>query len=203
MSVFKGEAVTGELSKLLDEIKLCQEKEYSFEDLSHTISDHYLDNFSKVSEEELMTSGSQTKLNVVSKMGYKDNIFSDICFIFWHIQERNSVRVRIAEVYHCNRKKILLHVLITDLEFNVFLIYKNIAYHTSEWLFMATLISPKVQVNCSFECWECKERIFEKSVEISMLSTILATKCLQNLIRSGPQKKKLSVFIYDSYTFTT
>ncbi|KAM9204005.1 ankyrin repeat and sterile alpha motif domain-containing protein 1B isoform 2-T2 [Mergus octosetaceus] len=64
MSVFKGEAVTGELSKLLDEIKLCQEKEYSFEDLSHTISDHYLDNFSKISEEELMTSGSQTKLNV-------------------------------------------------------------------------------------------------------------------------------------------
>ncbi|XP_064899890.1 ankyrin repeat and sterile alpha motif domain-containing protein 1B isoform X4 [Columba livia] len=60
----KSEAVTGELSKLLDEIKLCQEKEYSFEDLSHTISDHYLDNFSKVSEEELMTSGSQTKLNV-------------------------------------------------------------------------------------------------------------------------------------------
>ncbi|KAM9025905.1 ankyrin repeat and sterile alpha motif domain-containing protein 1B isoform 2-T2 [Ara ararauna] len=60
----KSEAVTGELSKLLDEIKLCQEKEYSFEDLSHTISDHFLDNFSKVSEEELMTSGSQTKLNV-------------------------------------------------------------------------------------------------------------------------------------------
>ncbi|XP_064899916.1 ankyrin repeat and sterile alpha motif domain-containing protein 1B isoform X7 [Columba livia] len=63
-ALLQGEAVTGELSKLLDEIKLCQEKEYSFEDLSHTISDHYLDNFSKVSEEELMTSGSQTKLNV-------------------------------------------------------------------------------------------------------------------------------------------
>uniref|UniRef100_A0A669QAC0 Ankyrin repeat and sterile alpha motif domain containing 1B n=1 Tax=Phasianus colchicus TaxID=9054 RepID=A0A669QAC0_PHACC len=57
----KSEAVTGELSKLLDEIKLCQEKEYSFEDLSHTISDHFLDNFSKISEEELMTSGIQTK----------------------------------------------------------------------------------------------------------------------------------------------
>ncbi|KAM9025907.1 ankyrin repeat and sterile alpha motif domain-containing protein 1B isoform 4-T4 [Ara ararauna] len=63
-ALLQGEAVTGELSKLLDEIKLCQEKEYSFEDLSHTISDHFLDNFSKVSEEELMTSGSQTKLNV-------------------------------------------------------------------------------------------------------------------------------------------
>eukprot|EP00076_Gallus_gallus_P038514 XP_025004052.1 ankyrin repeat and sterile alpha motif domain-containing protein 1B isoform X7 [Gallus gallus] len=63
----KSEAVTGELSKLLDEIKLCQEKEYSFEDLSHTISDHFLDNFSKISEEELMTSGIQTKLNVVQR----------------------------------------------------------------------------------------------------------------------------------------
>uniref|UniRef100_A0A8C4K1X7 Ankyrin repeat and sterile alpha motif domain containing 1B n=1 Tax=Dromaius novaehollandiae TaxID=8790 RepID=A0A8C4K1X7_DRONO len=63
-ALLQGEAVTGELSKLLDEIKLCQEKEYSFEDLSHTISDHYLDNFSKVSEEEFVTSGSQTKLNV-------------------------------------------------------------------------------------------------------------------------------------------
>ncbi|XP_048789511.1 ankyrin repeat and sterile alpha motif domain-containing protein 1B isoform X6 [Lagopus muta] len=63
-ALLQGEAVTGELSKLLDEIKLCQEKEYSFEDLSHTISDHFLDNFSKISEEELMTSGIQTKLNV-------------------------------------------------------------------------------------------------------------------------------------------
>uniref|UniRef100_A0A8C8SWN5 Ankyrin repeat and sterile alpha motif domain containing 1B n=1 Tax=Pelusios castaneus TaxID=367368 RepID=A0A8C8SWN5_9SAUR len=62
----KSEAVTGELSKLLDEIKLCQEKEYSFEDLCHTISDHYLDNFSKISEEEIMSNGSQTKLNIRS-----------------------------------------------------------------------------------------------------------------------------------------
>ncbi|XP_074123258.1 ankyrin repeat and sterile alpha motif domain-containing protein 1B isoform X3 [Sminthopsis crassicaudata] len=55
----KSEAVTGELSKLLDEIKLCQEKDYSFEDLCHTISDHYLDNLSKISEEELGKNGSQ------------------------------------------------------------------------------------------------------------------------------------------------
>ncbi|XP_075790057.1 ankyrin repeat and sterile alpha motif domain-containing protein 1B isoform X4 [Pelodiscus sinensis] len=60
----KSEAVTGELSKLLDEIKLCQEKEYSFEDLCHTISDHYLENFSKISEEEFMSNGIQTKLNI-------------------------------------------------------------------------------------------------------------------------------------------
>uniref|UniRef100_A0A8C0ELC5 Ankyrin repeat and sterile alpha motif domain containing 1B n=1 Tax=Bubo bubo TaxID=30461 RepID=A0A8C0ELC5_BUBBB len=75
----KSEAVTGELSKLLDEIKLCQEKEYSFEDLSHTISDHYLDNFSKVSEEELMTSGSQTKLNVVTREEEEDDAGENTC----------------------------------------------------------------------------------------------------------------------------
>lgn len=64
----KSETVTGELSKLLDEIKLCQEKDYSFEDLCHTISDHYLDNLSKISEEELGKNGSQS---VVSKGGKK------------------------------------------------------------------------------------------------------------------------------------
>nr|XP_054362849.1 ankyrin repeat and sterile alpha motif domain-containing protein 1B-like isoform X2 [Mirounga angustirostris] len=64
----KSETVTGELSKLLDEIKLCQEKDYSFEDLCHTISDHYLDNLSKISEEELGKNGSQS---VVSKGGRK------------------------------------------------------------------------------------------------------------------------------------
>lgn len=58
--------MTGELSKLLDEIKLCQEKDYSFEDLCHTISDHYLDNLSKISEEELGKNGSQS---VVSNGG--------------------------------------------------------------------------------------------------------------------------------------
>ncbi|XP_004583185.2 ankyrin repeat and sterile alpha motif domain-containing protein 1B isoform X3 [Ochotona princeps] len=56
----KSETVTGELSKLLDEIKLCQEKDFSFEDLCHTISDHYLDNLSKISEEELGKNGSQS-----------------------------------------------------------------------------------------------------------------------------------------------
>ncbi|KAG5212279.1 hypothetical protein JEQ12_014708 [Ovis aries] len=59
-TLLQGETVTGELSKLLDEIKLCQEKDYSFEDLCHTISDHYLDNLSKISEEELGKNGSQS-----------------------------------------------------------------------------------------------------------------------------------------------
>uniref|UniRef100_A0A8C4VEX5 Ankyrin repeat and sterile alpha motif domain containing 1B n=1 Tax=Gopherus evgoodei TaxID=1825980 RepID=A0A8C4VEX5_9SAUR len=80
----KSEAVTGELSKLLDEIKLCQEKEYSFEDLCHTISDHYLDNFSKISEEEFMSNGIQTKL-IVSKRGYQINIFNYILHYLLYI----------------------------------------------------------------------------------------------------------------------
>lgn len=64
--------MTGELSKLLDEIKLCQEKDYSFEDLCHTISDHYLDNLSKISEEELGKNGSQS---VVSKRDGRGGVY--------------------------------------------------------------------------------------------------------------------------------
>lgn len=41
----------------------------------------------------------------------------------------------------------------------------------------------------------------EKSIEISVLSTIPETKCLQDLIRSAPQNKKLTIISYDSYTF--
>ncbi|XP_063111483.1 ankyrin repeat and sterile alpha motif domain-containing protein 1B isoform X26 [Cavia porcellus] len=66
----KSETVTGELSKLLDEIKLCQEKDYSFEDLCHTISDHYLDNLSKISEEELGKNGSQSVESYLKKRNY-------------------------------------------------------------------------------------------------------------------------------------
>nr|XP_060633243.1 ankyrin repeat and sterile alpha motif domain-containing protein 1B isoform X6 [Anolis sagrei ordinatus] len=60
----KSEVVTGELSKLLNEIKLCQEKDYSLEELCHTVSDHYLDNVSKASEEEPVMNGSQAKSTV-------------------------------------------------------------------------------------------------------------------------------------------
>ncbi|XP_042549250.1 ankyrin repeat and sterile alpha motif domain-containing protein 1B isoform X6 [Dipodomys spectabilis] len=66
----KSETVTGELSKLLDEIKLCQEKDYSFEDLCNTISDHYLDNLSKISEEELGKNGSQSVESYPKKRNY-------------------------------------------------------------------------------------------------------------------------------------
>ncbi|XP_035875344.1 ankyrin repeat and sterile alpha motif domain-containing protein 1B isoform X10 [Phyllostomus discolor] len=68
--ITKNETVTGELSKLLDEIKLCQEKDYSFEDLCHTISDHYLDNLSKISEEELGKNGSQSVESYPKKRNY-------------------------------------------------------------------------------------------------------------------------------------
>nr|XP_008109027.1 PREDICTED: ankyrin repeat and sterile alpha motif domain-containing protein 1B isoform X2 [Anolis carolinensis] len=60
----KSDVVTGELSKLLNEIKLCQEKDYSLEELCHTVSDHYLDNVSKASEEEPVMNGSQAKSTV-------------------------------------------------------------------------------------------------------------------------------------------
>ncbi|PNI65244.1 ANKS1B isoform 3 [Pan troglodytes] len=69
-TLLQGETVTGELSKLLDEIKLCQEKDYSFEDLCHTISDHYLDNLSKISEEELGKNGSQSVESYPKKRNY-------------------------------------------------------------------------------------------------------------------------------------
>ncbi|XP_064417923.1 ankyrin repeat and sterile alpha motif domain-containing protein 1B isoform X2 [Latimeria chalumnae] len=59
----KSEAVTGELSKLLSEIKLCQEREYSFEELCHTISTHSIDSFgsTKLSDEEPVKNGSLKK----------------------------------------------------------------------------------------------------------------------------------------------
>ncbi|XP_043943845.1 ankyrin repeat and sterile alpha motif domain-containing protein 1B isoform X6 [Protopterus annectens] len=61
----KSDAVTGELSKLLSEIKMCQEKDYSFEELCHTISAHSMDSFSspKLSDEESGRRGSVSKAN--------------------------------------------------------------------------------------------------------------------------------------------
>ncbi|XP_051702509.1 ankyrin repeat and sterile alpha motif domain-containing protein 1B isoform X12 [Oryctolagus cuniculus] len=83
----KSETVTGELSKLLDEIKLCQEKDYSFEDLCHTISDHYLDNLSKISEEELGKNGSQS---VMRKWKY-----SELLWLF-QVRTRTSSTINLS-----------------------------------------------------------------------------------------------------------
>ncbi|XP_051911849.1 ankyrin repeat and sterile alpha motif domain-containing protein 1B isoform X2 [Hippocampus zosterae] len=50
----KNDAVTGELSKLLHEIKKCRDRDYSFEELCHTISSHSMDSFGsgRLSDEE-------------------------------------------------------------------------------------------------------------------------------------------------------
>uniref|UniRef100_A0A8C9YYY2 Ankyrin repeat and sterile alpha motif domain containing 1B n=1 Tax=Sander lucioperca TaxID=283035 RepID=A0A8C9YYY2_SANLU len=51
----KNDAVTSELSKLLHEIKKCRDRDYSFEELCHTISSHSMDSFGsgRLSDEEL------------------------------------------------------------------------------------------------------------------------------------------------------
>ncbi|KAG5845963.1 hypothetical protein ANANG_G00144730 [Anguilla anguilla] len=60
----KNDAVTGELSKLLNEIKMCRDKDYSFEDLCQTISSHSMESFGsgRLSDEE-----RNSTLNKVSK----------------------------------------------------------------------------------------------------------------------------------------
>uniref|UniRef100_I3JZS9 Ankyrin repeat and sterile alpha motif domain containing 1B n=1 Tax=Oreochromis niloticus TaxID=8128 RepID=I3JZS9_ORENI len=44
----KNDAVTSELSKLLHEIKKCRDRDYSFEELCHTISSHSMDSFEEI-----------------------------------------------------------------------------------------------------------------------------------------------------------
>lgn len=46
--------MTSELSKLLHEIKKCRDRDYSFEELCHTISSHSMDSFGsgRLSDEE-------------------------------------------------------------------------------------------------------------------------------------------------------
>ncbi|MED6247790.1 Ankyrin repeat and sterile alpha motif domain-containing protein 1B [Ataeniobius toweri] len=50
----KNDAVTSELSKLLHDIKKCRDRDYSFEELCHTISSHSMDSFGsgRLSDEE-------------------------------------------------------------------------------------------------------------------------------------------------------
>ncbi|XP_036005043.1 ankyrin repeat and sterile alpha motif domain-containing protein 1B isoform X3 [Fundulus heteroclitus] len=50
----KNDAVTSELSKLLHDIKRCRDRDYSFEELCHTISSHSMDSFGsgRLSDEE-------------------------------------------------------------------------------------------------------------------------------------------------------
>ncbi|MBN3321951.1 ANS1B protein, partial [Atractosteus spatula] len=48
----KNETVTGELSKLLNEIKMCKDKEYSFEDLCQTVASHSVESSSSARPSE-------------------------------------------------------------------------------------------------------------------------------------------------------
>lgn len=66
-SPFVDDAVTGELSKLLNEIKICRDKDCSFEELCQTISSHSqsMESFGsgRLSDEE--RNGTLTRINKV------------------------------------------------------------------------------------------------------------------------------------------
>ncbi|XP_026182272.1 ankyrin repeat and sterile alpha motif domain-containing protein 1B isoform X2 [Mastacembelus armatus] len=63
----KNDAMTSELSKLLHEIKKCRDRDYSFEELCHTISSHSMDSFGsgRLSDEERpdRPNGTLTRVN--------------------------------------------------------------------------------------------------------------------------------------------
>uniref|UniRef100_A0A667Z491 Ankyrin repeat and sterile alpha motif domain containing 1B n=1 Tax=Myripristis murdjan TaxID=586833 RepID=A0A667Z491_9TELE len=67
----KNDAVTGELSKLLHEIKKCRDRDYSFEELCQTISSHSMDSFGsgRLSDEERSDrpNGTLTRVTKESK----------------------------------------------------------------------------------------------------------------------------------------
>ncbi|XP_041636644.1 ankyrin repeat and sterile alpha motif domain-containing protein 1B isoform X3 [Cheilinus undulatus] len=65
----KNDAVTSELSKLLHEIKKCRDRDYSFEELCHTISSHSMDSFGsgRLSDEERPDRPNGTLTRVSSK----------------------------------------------------------------------------------------------------------------------------------------
>uniref|UniRef100_A0A3B4Z765 Ankyrin repeat and sterile alpha motif domain containing 1B n=1 Tax=Stegastes partitus TaxID=144197 RepID=A0A3B4Z765_9TELE len=68
----KNDAVTSELSKLLHEIKKCRDRDYSFEELCHTISSHSMDSFGsgRLSDEERpdRPNGTLTRISKVLSM---------------------------------------------------------------------------------------------------------------------------------------
>ncbi|XP_015207409.1 ankyrin repeat and sterile alpha motif domain-containing protein 1B isoform X2 [Lepisosteus oculatus] len=57
----KNETVTGELSKLLNEIKMCKDKEYSFEDLCQTVASHSVESSCSTRPSEEDRNGSLTR----------------------------------------------------------------------------------------------------------------------------------------------
>lgn len=69
--VCSDDAVTSELSKLLHEIKKCRDRDYSFEELCHTISSHSMDSFGsgRLSDEDRpdRPNGTLTRVSKVRK----------------------------------------------------------------------------------------------------------------------------------------
>ncbi|XP_054608901.1 ankyrin repeat and sterile alpha motif domain-containing protein 1B isoform X1 [Dunckerocampus dactyliophorus] len=65
----KNDAVTSELSKLLHEIKKCRDRDYSFEELCHTISSHSMDSFGsgRLSDDERLDGAPNGTLTRVAK----------------------------------------------------------------------------------------------------------------------------------------
>ncbi|XP_023996021.1 ankyrin repeat and sterile alpha motif domain-containing protein 1B-like [Salvelinus sp. IW2-2015] len=66
----KNDAVTGELSKLLNEMKMCRDRDYSFEELCQTISSHShsMESFGSghLSDEERRSNGTLSRVRKVS-----------------------------------------------------------------------------------------------------------------------------------------
>ncbi|XP_061920785.1 ankyrin repeat and sterile alpha motif domain-containing protein 1B isoform X1 [Entelurus aequoreus] len=65
----KNDAVTSELSKLLHEIKKCRDRDYSFEELCHTISSHSMDSFGsgRLSDDERLDAAPNGTLTRVTE----------------------------------------------------------------------------------------------------------------------------------------
>lgn len=72
--------MTSELSKLLHEIKKCRDRDYSFEELCHTISSHSMDSFGsgRLSDEERpdRPNGTLTRATKV-RMSWDTDLLAD------------------------------------------------------------------------------------------------------------------------------
>lgn len=90
--LFVDDAVTGELSKLLNEIKICRDKDCSFEELCQTISSHSqsMESFGsgRLSDEE--RNGTLTRINKVCLQKYQK--------IYLLSQSHQLINIKIQEV---------------------------------------------------------------------------------------------------------
>uniref|UniRef100_A0A3Q3A9K1 Ankyrin repeat and sterile alpha motif domain containing 1B n=1 Tax=Kryptolebias marmoratus TaxID=37003 RepID=A0A3Q3A9K1_KRYMA len=77
----KNDAVTSELSKLLHDIKKCRDRDYSFEELCHTISSHSMDSFGsgRLSDEERPERPNGTLTRVSSTVTLEEDEAEKTC----------------------------------------------------------------------------------------------------------------------------